>query len=87
MPVDQANISKELIRLEMPSLSRPYFSPVRGREKTWLAACWFVTAVSTLILIFAWQQTRSLDTVVYFFQWRSIAPVDYFFRAFVISLT
>lgn len=67
--------------MEMPPVSRPYFSPERGRELTWLTVCWIVTAVSTLILIIAWPQTRSVDFIIYLQGWRS-APVEYFFRVF-----
>ena len=66
--------------MDMPPLKRPYFSPNRGREFTWLLICWFVTVVCTLILIFAWPQTRSLDFILYLYQWSS-TPVGYFFKA------
>jgi membrane-associated phospholipid phosphatase len=66
--------------MEMPPLSRPYFSPDRRRESIWLWICWIVTAVCTLILVFAWPQTRSLDFVLYLYQWSS-TPVGYFFKA------
>ncbi len=67
--------------MDMPPLNRPYFSPDRGRESAWLWICWIVTVVCTLILVFAWPQTRSYDIVLYLYQWSASAPVEYFFRA------
>jgi membrane-associated phospholipid phosphatase len=68
--------------LEFPPVTKPYFSPVRGREVTWLLVCWITAAVSALILAFFWTQTRSLDFIISLQQWRSIILVEYFFKAF-----
>ena len=67
--------------MDMPPLNRPYFSPNRGREFTWLLICWIVTAACSLILVVAWPQTRSLDFVIYLYQWGASSPVGYFFKA------
>jgi membrane-associated phospholipid phosphatase len=67
--------------MQLSPLTRPHFSPDRGRERFWLVFCWLVTAVSALILVFFWPQTRSVEFIVYLQQFRS-APVEYLFRAF-----
>ncbi len=67
--------------MDFPPVTKPHFSPVRGREVTWLCVCWIITAVSALILVLFWTQTRSLDFIVALQQWRS-TPVELFFRAF-----
>jgi membrane-associated phospholipid phosphatase len=66
--------------VDIPPLSRPYFSFNRKWELVWLRICWLITVVFTLILLFAWPQTRSLDFIVYLHQWSESVPVEYFFR-------
>lgn len=67
--------------MEFSPVTKPHFSPVRGREVTWLFVCWIIAAVSALILALFWTQTRSLDFIVALQQWRS-TPVELFFRVF-----
>ena len=66
--------------MNIPPLSRPYFSQVRKRERIWLIICWLVTIISALILIIAWPQTRTHELVAYFYQLSS-TPVGYLFKA------
>jgi membrane-associated phospholipid phosphatase len=66
--------------MNIPPLSRPYFSQVRKRERIWLIVCWLVTIISALILIIAWPQTRTHELVAYFYQLSS-TPVGYLFKA------
>lgn len=61
-------------------LKRPYFSSHRGRELAWLLFCWLIAAVSALILVLAWPQTRSLELIATLHQWCS-TPAVYFFKA------
>ena len=68
--------------MESPPVTKPYFSPDRGREKLWLAVCWAVVVVCTAILYFKWEQTRSMDVIIYLQQYRSILPVEYLFQFF-----
>ena len=65
--------------MNIPPLSKPYFSPLRERERIWLLVCWLVTIISGLILIFAWSQTRTHELVAYFYQLSS-TPAGYLFR-------
>ncbi|MEW5784688.1 MAG: phosphatase PAP2 family protein [Bacillota bacterium] len=68
--------------MESPPVTRPYFSPTRGREKGWLLLCWAVTLVCTVVLWLFWAQTRGMDFILYLQQFRGIAPVEYFFQFF-----
>lgn len=68
--------------VNIPSVSKPYFSPDGKREKVWLLLSWLVAVISALILVFYWSQTRSLDFIASLHSWQSSAPVEYFFRAF-----
>ncbi len=68
--------------MELPPLTKPHFSPVRGREITALSICWVIVAVCTLILVFFWQQTRSLDLILSLHLWTATPAVEYFFRVF-----
>lgn len=68
--------------MELPPLTKPHFSPVRGRENASLLICWAVIFVSALILALFWEQTRSLAFVVSIHQWAAVPWVEYFFRAF-----
>lgn len=68
--------------MELPPLTKPHFSPVRGREITALTICWVVVAVCTLVLVLFWEQTRSLGFVLSVHQWSATPAVEYFFRAF-----
>ncbi len=67
--------------MELSPLTRPHFSPDRGRERLWLTICWLVTVVSAIILIIAWPQTRSLAFIAHLQQFRSPA-VELLFRVF-----
>jgi membrane-associated phospholipid phosphatase len=68
--------------MESPPVSRPYFSPVRGKERFWLVLSWVVVAVCAAILYFYWDQTRTMALTNYFALWRSIKPVNYLFEFF-----
>lgn len=67
--------------MNISPVTRPYFSRDLGREKFWILACWLVTALSALILILAWPQTRSTVFIQTLVGWSS-TPVEYFFRGF-----
>ncbi len=67
--------------MKLPPVLKPHFSPARGREGFWLTFCWLVVAVSALILVIAWPQTRSVEFIVHLQQFRS-PPVELLFRAF-----
>lgn len=68
--------------MESPPVTRPYFSPRRGREIFWLIFCWAVVLLCCALLYFYWDRTRSMDLINYLQQFRSIKPVEYFFQFF-----
>lgn len=61
---------------------KPYFSDDPGREWFWIKFAWAVTALSVLILIFAWQFTRSVEFIAALQGWLAVPGVEVFFRFF-----
>lgn len=61
---------------------KPYFSDDPKREWFWIKFLWAVTFLSALIMIFAWQFTRSVDFIAALQQWRAIPGLEALFRAF-----
>jgi membrane-associated phospholipid phosphatase len=70
-----------MVCLNIPPLSRPYFSSNRRREAALLLICRLITVVFALILIFAWPQTRSIDLILSLHQWNDSTLCEYFFRS------
>lgn len=68
--------------MESPPVTRPYFSPRRGREIFWLVFCWAIVILCTALLYFYWDWTRSMDMINYLQQFLSIKPVAYIFQFF-----
>jgi len=61
---------------------KPYFSDDPKRERFWIKFAWVITAVSALIMIFAWQFTRSVEFIAALQAWRAVPGVELFFRFF-----
>jgi len=55
---------------------KPYFSDDPKREWFWIKFLWAVTILSGLIMIFAWQFTRSVDFIIALQQWRAVPGLD-----------
>lgn len=68
--------------MKSPPVTRPYFSPHRGRERFWLVFCWAVVLACVLVLYFFWEQTRDMGFILFLQQFRTILPVEYFFQLF-----
>jgi membrane-associated phospholipid phosphatase len=67
--------------VEFPAVKKPFFSENPKYEQFWLEILLAVAAVSAVILILAWPQTRSIEIIAMLQQWRS-APVEVLFRVF-----
>ncbi len=63
-------------------VTKPYFSDDPKREWFWIKLLWAVTIVSALLLIFAWQFTRSVEMIAALQQLRTVPGVEVLFRAF-----
>lgn len=67
--------------MQFPPVRRPFFSEDPKRESFWT---WFLlaaAAASTVILVAAWPQTRSVEFISTLQHWR-VAPVEFIFRLF-----
>ncbi len=67
--------------MEFPALKKPFFSEDPKQEQLWVEVLLAVAAVSAIILILAWPQTRNVELIAYLQQWRS-TPVEIIFRVF-----
>jgi membrane-associated phospholipid phosphatase len=67
--------------LNIPPLSKPFFSEDPGREKAAIVILLVSAFLAALILALAWPATRSLELILALQQWRSV-PVELLFRAF-----
>lgn len=68
--------------MNIPPVTKPYFSPHQRLEKFWLFFCWAVVLVCCMLLYLYWDQTRSMDLIIKLQQFRSVPAVEYFFRFF-----
>lgn len=68
--------------MEIPPVHRPYFSSNRSCERFWLIFCWLVVICCAVALWLFWDQTRTMDLTNYLQQFRTYAPVEYFFQFF-----
>ncbi len=71
----------EVFAIDKP-VRKPYFSDHPERERFWIIFSWVVAVLSALILIFAWQFTRSVDFIAALQQWRAVPGVEPLFRFF-----
>ncbi|EEG77074.1 phosphatase PAP2 family protein [Dethiobacter alkaliphilus] len=67
--------------MNIPPVTRPYFSSDPAKEKAAVILCWAVTLLSTLILILFWEETRSLQFIANLQQYRT-PFVEFLFRFF-----
>ncbi len=71
----------EVFAIDKP-VRKPYFSDDPGRERFWIKFAWVVTIISALILVFAWQFTRSVEFIAALQSWRAVTGVEALFRFF-----
>ncbi len=60
-------------------VKKPYFSLRRDRENFWLVFCWLIVIISAIILLFFWDQTRTMTIFNALQKIRSFQPANYFF--------